>query len=77
MQTATHYIRTFIPERTTLDQEVLYLPPNLYDKIERFGELTLGINDQISIFNAIKILAQTFPEVKSALSFSSTPWSTH
>ena len=43
MQTATPYIRSFIPGRTTLEQEVLHLPPGLHDKIERFGELTLGI----------------------------------
>jgi len=73
MQTATHYIRSFIPGRTTMEQEVLHLPPGLHDKIARFGELTLGVNNQVSIFNAIKILAKTFPEVKSALSFTSTP----
>ena len=73
MQTATHYIRSFIPGRTTLEQEVLHLPAKLYDKIESFGELTFGLDNQISIFNAIKILAKTFPEVKSILSFSSTP----
>jgi len=73
MQSATHYIRSFIPGRTTLEQEVLYLPSELHNTIEQFGELTLGLNNQISIFNAIKILAKTFPEVKSALSICSTP----